>query len=241
MERWLVKGSAPPTSGACAAPASLLRDMLDRFKGFWQGVVLAPIVTLFLRLGISPDTVTFVGTIGVAAGALVFFPQGMLLVGVLVITAFVFSDLVDGQMARRMGRDSKFGAFWDSTLDRIGDGAVFGGLALYFAGPGDSYLYLCVTLYCLVMGAVTSYARAKAESLGLDARGGLAERADRLVAILVMTGLAGIFDLDLLIYVTLWALALANTQTVVLRVRKVHRQVVAEEQSAGTADVGPDA
>ena len=206
--------------------------MLDRFKGFWQGVVLAPIVTLFIRLGISPDTVTFVGTIGVAAGALVFFPQGMLLVGVLVVTAFVFSDLVDGQMARRMGRSSKFGAFWDSTLDRIGDGAVFGGLALYFAGPGDSYLYLCVTLYCLVMGAVTSYARAKAESLGLDARGGLAERADRLVAILVMTGLAGIFDLDLLIYVTLWALALANTQTVVLRVRKVHRQVVAEEQAA---------
>ncbi len=215
--------------------------MLDRFKGFWQGVVLAPVVNLFLRLGISPDTVTFVGTIGVSAGALVFFPQGMLLIGVLVVTAFVFSDLVDGQMARKMGRNSKFGAFWDSTLDRIGDGAVFGGLALYFAGPGDSYLYLCVTLYCLVMGAVTSYARAKAESLGLDARGGLAERADRLVAILVMTGLAGIFDLDLLIYVTLWALALANTQTVVLRVRKVHRQVLAEEASTGAADVGPDA
>ncbi len=215
--------------------------MLDRFKGFWQGVVLAPVVTLFLRLGISPDTVTFVGTLGVAAGALVFFPQGMLLTGVLVITAFVFSDLVDGQMARRMGRTSKFGAFWDSTLDRIGDGAMFGGLALYFAGPGDSYLYLCVTLYCLVLGAVTSYARAKAESLGLDARGGLAERADRLVAILVMTGFAGIFDLDLLIYVTLWALAAANTQTVVLRVRKVHRQVVAEEASAEAADAGPGA
>ena len=213
--------------------------MLERFKGFWQGVVLAPVVTLFLRLGISPDTVTFVGTLGVAAGALVFFPQGMLLIGVLVITAFVFSDLVDGQMARQSGRNSKFGAFWDSTLDRIGDGAVFGGLALYFAGPGDSYLYLCVTLYCLVLGAVTSYARAKAESLGLDARGGLAERADRLVAILVMTGLAGIFDLDLLIYLTLWVLAAANTQTVFLRVRKVYLQVQAEEASADAADAGP--
>ena len=229
--------TTPPARRVCA-PASLLPDMLDRFKGFWQGVVLAPIVTLFLRLGISPDTVTLVGTIGVAAGALVFFPQGMLLIGVLVVTAFVFSDLVDGQMARRMGRSSKFGSFWDSTLDRIGDGAVFGGLALYFAGPGDSYLYLCVTLYCLVLGGVTSYARAKAESLGLDARGGLAERADRLVAILVMTGFAGIFDLDLLIYITLWVLAAANTQTVVLRVRKVHRQVAAEEASAAAADVG---
>ena len=78
--------------------------MLDRFKGFWQGVVLMPIVRLFLRLGISPDTVTLVGTLGVAAGALVFFPTGHLLIGVLVITAFVFSDLVDGQMARMSGR-----------------------------------------------------------------------------------------------------------------------------------------
>ena len=75
--------------------------MLDRFKSFWQGVMLAPFVNLFIKLGISPDTVTLVGTLGVAAGALVFFPQGELLVGVLVITAFVFSDLIDGAMARR--------------------------------------------------------------------------------------------------------------------------------------------
>src|SRR5690606_17013024 len=100
------------------------------FKNFWQGVVLAPIVKLFLRLGISPDAVTLVGTLGVVAGALIFFPRGHLLAGVLFITAFVFSDLVDGQMARLSGRTSKFGAFWDSTLDRFGDAAIFGGLAL---------------------------------------------------------------------------------------------------------------
>ena len=207
--------------------------MLERFKGFWQGVVLMPFVRLFIRLGISPDTVTLVGTIGVSAGALIFFPMGELLIGVLFITAFVFSDLVDGKMARELGRSSTFGSFWDSTLDRIGDGAIFGGLALYFAGTGpdqgDSYLYLCVTLYCLVMGSVTSYARAKAESLGLDARGGIAERADRLVSILVMTGLAGIFDLPVLIYLTLWVLAFANTYTVVFRVRKVYHQAIARD------------
>ena len=129
--------------------------MLDRFKNFWQGVVLAPIIDLLIRLGVSPDVVTLVGTLGVSAGALVFFPQGMLLTGVLVITAFVFSDLVDGAMARRSGRCSVFGRLIDSTLDRIGDGAIFGGLVLYFAGPGDSRLYTCLTLYCLVMGAVT--------------------------------------------------------------------------------------
>lgn len=129
-------------------------------------------------------------------------------------------------MARMSGRKSKFGAFWDSTLDRIGDGAIFGGLALYFAGPGDNYLYLCLCLYNMVTGAVTSYARAKAESLDLDAKGGIAERSDRLVSILVMTGLGAIFDLPILMYLTLWALALATTYTVIFRVWKVYRQTV---------------
>ena len=202
--------------------------MLDRFKSFWQGVVLAPVVTLFLRLGISPDAVTFVGTLGVAAGALVFFPQGMLWQGVLVITAFVFSDLVDGQMARVSGRTSRFGAFWDSTLDRVGDAAVFGGLVLFFAGPGDDYLYVCLSLYCLVMGSVTSYARARAESLGMDARGGLAERADRLVAVLVLTFFGDLLDLPVLYQAVLWLLAAASTWTVGFRVLKVRRQAAAD-------------
>lgn len=211
--------------------------MLERFKEFWAGTVLHPFVRLFIRMGISPDAVTLVGTLGVAAGALIFFPQGELLIGVLFITAFVFSDLIDGRMAREMGRVSKFGAFWDSTLDRIGDGAIFGGLALYFAGTGkdqgDSYLYLCVTLWCLVMGSVTSYARARAESLGMDAKGGIAERADRLVSILVMTGLGALLDLPILMYVTLWALAVASTYTVVFRVLKVRRQALAADAEAG--------
>lgn len=206
--------------------------MLDRFKEFWQGVVLMPFVRLFLKLGISPDAVTLVGTLGVAAGALIFFPQGELLIGVLVITAFVFSDLIDGAMARESGRTSKFGAFWDSTLDRIGDAAIFGGLVLYFAGPGESFLYLCVALWCLVMGSVTSYARARAESLGMDAKGGIAERADRLVAILVMTGLGAIFGLPILMEATLWALAFASTYTVIFRVLKVHKQAVAIDSGA---------
>ncbi|KRB74134.1 CDP-alcohol phosphatidyltransferase [Nocardioides sp. Root190] len=220
--------------------------MLERFKEFWGGTVLHPFVRLFIRLGISPDTVTLVGTIGVSAGALVFFPQGELLIGVLVITAFVFSDIIDGRMAREMGRTSKFGAFWDSTLDRVGDGAIFGGLALYFAGTGkdqgDSYLYLCVTLWCLVMGSITSYARARAESLGMDAKGGIAERSDRLVSILVMTGLAAIFDLPILMYLTLWTLAVASTYTVIFRVLKVRRQALALDAQGGpdAAGASPD-
>lgn len=201
--------------------------MLERFRGFWTRL-LSPIARFLIRCGVSPDAVTLVGTLGVVVGALVFFPRGELLVGVLFITAFVFSDLIDGFMARETGRSSKFGAFLDSTLDRIGDGAIFGGLALYFAGPGDSRLYLVLSLVCLVMGSVTSYARSRAESLGFQAKVGIAERADRLVAILVMTGLSGLLDLPIPMQVTLWALAAASSITVVQRIWVVRQQAVAE-------------
>ncbi|WP_110205668.1 phosphatidylinositol phosphate synthase [Nocardioides daejeonensis] len=205
--------------------------MLERFRAFWTRL-LSPIARLFIRLGISADAVTLVGTLGVCAGALVFFPQGKLLTGVLVITAFVFSDLIDGHMARLTGKTNKFGAFLDSTLDRIGDGAIFGGLVLYFAGPGDSRLYTVLALVCLIMGAVTSYARARAEGLGYEAKVGIAERSDRLVSILVMTGLGAIFDLPILMEITLWALAIASTVTVAQRIWVVRKQAYAEAESA---------
>lgn len=200
--------------------------MLNRFRDFWTKVI-SPVARLLLRLGVSPDAVTLVGTLGVSAGALIFFPRGQLLVGVLVITAFVFSDLVDGHMARLSGSSSKWGAFLDSTLDRIGDGAIFGALAMYFVGPGDSDWLAALAIYCLVMGSVTSYARARAESLGMQARGGIAERADRLVAILVMTGLSAIFGVPVLIPITLGVLAVASTVTVVQRVLTVRDQAKA--------------
>lgn len=200
--------------------------MLNRFRAVFAKV-FAPIARFFLRLGISPDAVTIVGTIGVCAGALIFFPRGELLIGVLVITAFVFSDAVDGHMARISGQSSTWGAFLDSTLDRFGDAAIFGGLAMYYIGPGNSQNLAALAIYCLVMGSITSYARARAESLGMEAKGGIAERADRLVAILVMTGLSAIFDAPILIPLTLGVLAVASTITVVQRIMVVRSQAKA--------------
>jgi CDP-diacylglycerol--glycerol-3-phosphate 3-phosphatidyltransferase/CDP-diacylglycerol--inositol 3-phosphatidyltransferase len=204
--------------------------MLERFRQFWTNV-WAPLGNLLLRMGVSPNTVTFVGTLGVVAGAVIFFPQGMLLVGVLVITAFVFSDMIDGYMARTSGQVTKFGAFWDSTLDRIGDAAIFGGLAMYYVGPGDNDWFAALAIYCLSMGSVTSYARARAESLGMQAKVGIAERADRLVSILVVTGAADLVnklgvgeDALWAIPVTLGVLALASTVTVIQRVLVVRDQ-----------------
>lgn len=205
--------------------------MMERFRQFWTSL-LSPIANLLLRLGVSPDAVTLVGTVGVSAGALYFFPRGELFVGVLVITAFVFSDLIDGHMARTSGRSSSWGAFLDSTLDRMADAAVFGGLVLYFADVEGDLLMASVALYCLVMGSVTSYVRARAESLGMQAKVGIAERADRLVSVLVLTAFSDLFNLPILLDVVLWALAVASTITVVQRIVVVRRQALAGDAAA---------
>ncbi len=205
--------------------------MLNRFRHFWTHL-FSPIAHFLLRHGVSPDAVTLVGTIGVCVGALGFFPRGQIWLGVVVVTAFVFSDLIDGYMARSSGRSSSWGAFLDSTLDRIGDAAIFGGFVLYFANSGDDMVMMVVSLYALVMGSVTSYARAKAESLGMQAKGGIAERADRLVAVLVVAFFADVFNAIILLDIVLWLLAVASTVTVVQRMVLVRRQALGLSQPA---------
>lgn len=207
--------------------------MLERFRQFWTNV-WAPLANLLIRLGVTPNQVTFVSTLGVVFGALFFFPRGQLLVGVLFITAFVFGDLIDGYMARTTGKTTKWGAFFDSTMDRFGDAAIFVGLLFYYLRDdaatmlGGAGIYVILCLLCLVLGNLTSYARARAESLGYTAKVGIAERADRLVIILVATGFNGIFDLPVLTEVALWFLAAAGAVTVLMRMATVYRQASAE-------------
>jgi CDP-diacylglycerol--glycerol-3-phosphate 3-phosphatidyltransferase len=177
---------------------------------------------LLLRIGLSPDAVTIIGTLGVCVGALVFFPRGELAWGVVFITLFVFSDNLDGAMARLSGRTGKWGSFLDSTLDRVGDGAIFAGLALAYARTRELEM-VAVTLACLVLGGVVSYARAKAESLGFKANVGVAERADRLVSALVAAFLAGL-GVPYVLEVVLWALAVLSLVTVIQRMVLVYRQ-----------------
>jgi phosphatidylglycerophosphate synthase len=186
--------------------------------------VTEPVARRLVSWGVTPDMLTIVGTIGVSAGALAFYPRGQFFLGTLVITAFVFSDLLDGAVARVRGTSGPWGAFLDSTLDRIGDGAVFGALALYYAGRGDDLTLCAVAIYDLVAGAVTSYAKARAESLGMTCNVGIAERSERLIAILVLTGLSGLFHVAVLRDIALWGLAVATTVTVVQRIAEVRRQ-----------------
>jgi CDP-diacylglycerol--glycerol-3-phosphate 3-phosphatidyltransferase len=213
--------------------------MLNRFARALLTRLMTPVARALLAAGVSPDVVTIVGTLGVCVGALGFYPRHEFFWGTIVVTVFVFSDSIDGIMARMSQRSSSWGAFLDSTLDRVGDAAVFGGLVLYFARnqhPGDEFL-AALALTCLVLGSVVSYARARAEGLGMTASVGIAERADRLVAVLLATGLVGLNDFGVpvpqaLLTVVLVLLALASLVTIVQRILTVRRQALAQAPPA---------
>ena len=188
--------------------------------------VVDPVAAALLRVGVSPDAITVLGTLGVVTGALALFPRGELFVGTMVVTFFVLTDMLDGAMARRLERRSVFGAWLDSTCDRLADAAVFSGLVLWFMGDGDDVLLAGVALFCLVAGSLVSYAKARAEGLGLRCDVGIAERAERLIIVLVGAGLSGL-GLTWALPVGLWVLAVASVVTVVQRLVEVHRQAAA--------------
>ena len=202
--------------------------MLNKYARALFTTIFTPVARLFLKLGISPDVVTVVGTLGVCFGALAFYPRHEFFWGTVVITLFVFSDTVDGVMARMSGRSGKWGAYLDSTLDRVGDSAIFGGLVLWYAGRGDDFLMAGLALACLILGSVVSYAKARAEGLGFTANVGIAERADRLVAVLVVTGLVGLGLPEVVLTIVLALLAIASLITVFQRMLLVRRQALVE-------------
>ncbi|MEU4833004.1 phosphatidylinositol phosphate synthase [Streptosporangium sp. NPDC023615] len=186
--------------------------------------VLTPLGRTLVRHGVSPNAVTAAGTLGTVAAALFFYPRGQLFAGTLVITFFVFADLLDGVMARMTGPGSVWGAFLDSTLDRIGDAGIFSALACWFV-VSDQPVLAGVALFCLVAGAVVSYIKARAEALGMTCDVGLAERPERLVVGLVSAGLGGL-GVPYVLPAGLWLLAVASAVTVVQRLLNVRRQAV---------------
>lgn len=202
--------------------------MLNRHARTFFTSLFTPLARWLLRIGVTADAVTIVGTLGVIAGALVFYPMGQLWWGTLFITAFIFSDVLDGIMARLSNSGGLWGNFLDSTLDRLADGALFAGVAIWFFTGGNNYPIAIAALTCLVLGMVVSYVRAKAESLGFDANVGIAERAERLVSVLVVTGLTGLGLPPVVLLVTLTVLAAASLVTVLQRMLTVRRQCIGE-------------
>jgi len=186
--------------------------------------VFDPIARGLLRLGVTPDMVTVIGTVAVVTTALVAYPNGWLLPGTLLIAFFAFADSLDGTMARLSGRSSDWGAFLDSTLDRIADASIFAGLTLWFAAD-DNLLGVALTLASLVLGQVVSYARARAEGLGATAAVGVAERSERLIVVLVAAGVVGLGLSPTVLVVAMAVLAVASGVTVVQRMVVVRRQL----------------
>lgn len=206
--------------------------MLKRVRQPLQRV-LGPLGAALARRGVNPNVVTFVGTVLTTSAALVLYPRGDLFWGSFAITIFVLFDMVDGALARARGVTGVWGAFLDSNLDRVSDGAVLGGLIWWFVGRGHQPVLAGLCVFCLVSGNLVSYARARAEGLGLRGDVGIAERTERLIVILTATGVSGL-GVPFIQAVGLWLLAAATAITVGQRFQVVYRQA-----HAPTADAKP--
>lgn len=191
--------------------------------------LLNPLGTSLARAGVTPNAITIVGTLGAVASALIFFSRGYWMTGTLLIWAFVMLDMLDGLVARVSGKSSKFGAVLDSSCDRFADAAVFGSIGWYFALHGQKWMLLGALL-CLVLGTITSYIRARAEAAGFTCNVGIAERTDRLIIVLVGTGLSGDpLHVPYLQAIAIWFLVAASTITVGQRFATVYQQAKAAD------------
>lgn len=197
--------------------------MLNIFARASVSRLTDPIGVALVRVGLTPNAMTLIGTAGAIACALIFFPNGMLLAGTFTVWAFAMLDLLDGAMARAT-RSTAFGAVLDATCDRLVDGALFAAIAWWaFTIDGNSRTAVAALL-CLVFAQVISYVKARAEASGFAdaANGGLVERAERLIIALVGTGLQG-FGVPVAVEISQWLLVLLSAITLSQRVVAVSK------------------
>ena len=168
------------------------------------------------RTGLTPDHLTVVGIL-VGVGAAVAIAFGQLLLGLALVILAALPDLLDGALAKASNAASQRGAFFDSTIDRLTDAVLLGGVGWYLASEQSSHMVM-LPFAVMAVSSIISYQRAKAESLGLDAKGGLMERAERIVLLCI-----GLLYEPLLVPV-LWVMLALSTITAVQRFVKVWRQ-----------------
>ena len=199
--------------------------------------LFTPVGKVLARTPITPNAITVIGTVGVAGGALGLFPIGELFPGAFTCTIFVFLDMLDGVLARMKGTTGTWGAFLDSTMDRIADAGIFSGLVIWFMLGGRNPLLAGVSLFCLVAGNLVSYVKARAEGLGLRCDVGLIERPERMVISLVAVGVSGL-GVPYILNVGLWALAVGSAFTFWQRVHAVYKAAKAPGDQGGSPSVG---
>ncbi|SDC33191.1 phosphatidylinositol phosphate synthase [Actinokineospora iranica] len=201
--------------------------MLNIFARASVSRVTDPVGARLVRIGLTPNATTVVGTAGAVAGALWLFPAGHLLAGTLVVWGFAMFDLLDGAMARAQGGGTRYGAVLDASCDRIADGALFCGVTWYLFEVAHDRVTAVAALVCLVSAQVISYIKARAEASGLSANGGLVERAERLIITLVGAGLSGL-GVPYALETGLWVLAVGSVATVAQRLVAVRRSAMEE-------------
>jgi CDP-diacylglycerol--glycerol-3-phosphate 3-phosphatidyltransferase len=185
---------------------------------------ITPLCRLALRIGLTPNQVTVIGTVGVSASALFFYPRGDLFLGTLLISFFVLTDLFDGTMARLSNSGaSRWGALLDATMDRISDAAILSGLLLYAIDTYSSPRISVLIAISLVAGFLVSYIKAKAESLDIECEGGFAERTERLIIVLASAGFSAGLDVPNALEIGAAILAIASLITVGQRLLIVYR------------------
>jgi CDP-diacylglycerol--glycerol-3-phosphate 3-phosphatidyltransferase len=173
--------------------------------------VILPIARAAVRIGVTPNAVTLLGTVGTSAAAIYFYPKGELFLGTLIIALFALSDLFDGAIARiSESGASAWGGFLDSTCDRITDASILGAIAVYCIIEDNRMAPIAVG--ALVAGFLIPYIRAKSESYGIDCAVGIAERTERLIIALVTIGLHGL-DVPYVLAIGLWALFILSAVT----------------------------
>jgi len=175
-----------------------------------------PLGNRLKRTGLTPDHLTVVGIL-VGVGAAVAIAFGQLLLGLALVILAALPDLLDGALAKASDAASQRGAFFDSTIDRLTDAVLLGGVGWYLASEQSSHMVM-LPFAVMAVSSIISYQRAKAESLGLDAKGGLMERAERIVLLCI-----GLLYEPLLVPV-LWVMLALSSITAVQRFVKVWRQ-----------------
>jgi len=175
-----------------------------------------PIARAGLRVGLTPNSVTVIGALGLISSALYFYPRGEFFIGTIAISLFALSDLFDGAMARISQKGaSSWGGFLDSTIDRLTDSAILVGVAIYLIDENDRIT--AVVLGALVLGSLVSYIRAKAESMQIECSGGIAERTERLIIALTAIGFEGL-GIPYSLAIGMWLLLILAAVTVIQRI-----------------------
>ncbi len=173
--------------------------------------IISPTARGLLLIGLTPNSVTAIGAVGVIATSLIAYPNGHLFGGTVAICLLALSDLFDGTMARLSEKGpSRWGGFLDSTVDRVTDSAIALGLLIYLAREKNPLSY--VLLVSIIAGFLVSYIRAKAESLQIECKGGFAERTERLVILLTAIGFTGL-GVSYVLTIGIWLLASASVYT----------------------------